>query len=221
MGAIGILVEADVADWSAGKTYHFMTSVVAPRPIAWVTSTNEDGSVNAAPFSWFQSVCADPPMVMIAFSDRPGARGILKDTPRNIQEQGEFVINSVTKDMARAMVATSAPLPVGESEVEATGLATTPSVTVHPPRLRDAVAHLECRYVETHRYGGKNGTTVIIGEVVHVHADDGALDERGNLSPDAGLLARLGGAWYTAATKESVFEVERPMDLDGVRGKRD
>ena len=209
-GSNGGGVEADVSEWSTAKAYHFMTSIVAPRPIAWVTSLNEDGSVNAAPFSWYQSVCADPPLIMVAFSDRDD--GTLKDTARNIQETGEFVVNSVTKDLATVMVATSAPLAPGESEVAKTGLVTEPSKRVAPPRLRDAVAHLECRFVEAHRYGRDKGTTVLVGEVVHVHAEDEALDERGNLRPDVGLLGRLGGTWYTAATADSTFPVQRPTE---------
>lgn len=201
-------VEADVSEWSSSKAYHVMTSLVAPRPIAWVTTLNEDGSTNLAPFSWFQSVCADPPMVMIAFADRDN--GTLKDTPANIQRTGEFVIQCVTKDWADAMVATSAPLEPGESEVELAGLKVEPAKAVAPPRIAGAVAHMECRFVERQRFGtDEHGTTVIVGEVVHVHIRDDAVDERGSLRPDVGLMGRLGGTWYTAVTEP--FQVKRPV----------
>ena len=195
------------ADWSAGRTYHFLCSAVAPRPIAWVTSVDGAGRVNAAPFSWFQALCADPPMVMVSVVDR--APGVLKDTARNVQETGEFVVNIATGDQLEALVATSADLAPGEDELAAVGLERDPSAAVAPPRIRGCAAHLECRLVEAHRYGRDKATTVLVGEVVHFAARDDLLDERGMLDPvQAGLSARLGGDDYlrTLAT----FQVARP-----------
>ncbi len=193
-------MEWSPAERSPGRNYHFMVSAVAPRPIAWVTTLHGD-TVNLAPFSWFQSVCADPPMVMLAFADRHGE---LKDTCRNILEGKEFVINAVTEELAAQMVATSGDLPPTASEAEAAGVALAPSVAVGPPRVPASPFHLECRYVEHHRYGDKEPTTVIIAEVVHIHADDAVLDERGNIdNAKVPLLARLGGSHYVV-TKELV-----------------
>jgi flavin reductase (DIM6/NTAB) family NADH-FMN oxidoreductase RutF len=200
-------VEADISEWSSSKTYHVLTSIVAPRPIAWVTTLNDDGTVNAAPFSWYQSICPDPPLVMMAFSDRDD--GSLKDTPRNMEATGEFVVNSVTRAMAQKMVKTSLPMAPGVSELTAVGLATEPSLTIAPPRLAEAVAHLECKFVESRRYGGDKGTTVVVGEVVHVHARDDCLDARGSLRPDVGLLGRLGGTSYVVADASSTLDLKR------------
>lgn len=200
-------MEWDVADRSAGANYHFMTSAVAPRPIAWVTSVSADGTVNAAPFSWFQSVCADPPLVMLALADRSG--GGPKDTLANIEATQEFVVNLATAEQVDDIVASSAEFPPEESEVEAVGLETRPSVGVSPPRLVASPVHMECRLVETRRYGGDKGTTMIVGEVVHIGADDEVLDGRGNVDPHkVAFLARLGGRYYTAV--RDVFEHDRP-----------
>ncbi len=202
-------MEWSPADRSPGKNYHFMVSAVAPRPIAWVSTVAGPAAptpevVNLAPFSWFQAICADPPMVMIAFSDRDGG---LKDTCRNILETGEFVVNAVTQDLAATMVGTSADLPPEASEAE--GIAMAPSRVVAPPRVAASPFHLECRLVEHHRYGDTSPTTVIIGEVVHIHADDEVLDERGNIdNAKVPLVARLGGIRYVVA--KDLVEIARP-----------
>lgn len=200
-------MEWDPRDRSAGSNYHFLVSAVAPRPIAWVTTLGADGSVNLAPFSWYQAICADPPLVMVAFSDRGGR---LKDTPQNIIDRQEFTINGVARELARQMVATSADHPPGDSEAEAAGIAMEPAHTVAPPRVAASPFHLECRLVDHRRWGGDHGTTVIVGEVVHVHARDDVLDERGNIDDrKVALVARLGGRLYLAAT--DLFELDRPM----------
>lgn len=202
-------MEWSPAERSPGRNYHFMVSAVAPRPIAWVTTMHGD-AVNLAPFSWFQSVCADPPLIMLAFADR---KGELKDTCRNILESKEFVINAVTADLADAMVASSSDLPRTTSEAELGGVALAPSTAVAPPRVAASPFHLECRYVEHHRYGETEATTVIIGEVVHIHADDAVLDERGNIdNAKVPLLARLGGVHYVV-TKDLV-QIRRPVPKD-------
>lgn len=196
---------------SAGSNYHFMVSAVAPRPIAWITSVGaEDGPapgvVNLAPFSWFQAICADPPMVMVAFADRDGE---LKDTARNIIDNGEFVINAVTQQLGETMVATSIEADPDVSEASLVDVEMVPSRVVAPPRVATSPFHLECRLVEHKHYGNEKGTTVVIGEVVHVHADDAVLDARGNIdNRKVPLLARLGGAMYVAS--KELFELRRP-----------
>lgn len=201
---------ANIMEWSPserspGRNYHFMVSAVAPRPIAWVTSLHGD-IVNLAPFSWFQSVCADPPLIMLAFADRHGE---LKDTCRNILDSKEFVINAVTEPLALPMVASSGDMPATTSEAEAGGVALMPSAVVAPPRVAASPYHLECRYVEHHRYGDKEPTTMVIGEVVYIHADDAVLDDRGNIdNAKVPLMARLGGPHYVV-TKDLV-DLRRP-----------
>jgi flavin reductase (DIM6/NTAB) family NADH-FMN oxidoreductase RutF len=182
---------------------------VAPRPIAWVT-TLADGVVNLAPFSWFQAVCADPPMVMIAFADRAGD---LKDTARNILATGEFVINAVRSDLGQAMVGTSADLTADESEAHAGNIELCESTVVAPPRVAASPFHLECRLIEHHRYGDTDKTTMVIAEVVHIHAHDDVLDVRGNIDNEkVPLLARLGGIKY-CITRDLV-EIARPTEPD-------
>lgn len=202
-------MEWSPADRSPAAHYHFLTSAVAPRPIAWVTSVGRTGgaggAVNCAPFSYYQAVCSDPPMLMLSLSDRHG--GGPKDTLRNIEATGEFVVHAATAGHAQDVVRTAAPHPSHVSEVEEAGLETVPSRVVRPPRLAASPVAMECRLVETRRFGDRLPVTVVFGEVVHFHADDGVLDDRGNVRPGAvAFLARLGGHHYTAVRE--TFEVE-------------
>lgn len=197
-------MEWSPADRSPAAHYHFLTSAVAPRPIAWVTTVGADGTVNCAPFSYFQAVCSDPPMVMLSLSDRPG--GGPKDTLGNIQATGEFVVHVAPAGEAERVVQTAAPYPTGTSEVEAAGLETVPSSVVRPPRLAASPVAMECRLVETRRFGERLPVTVVFGEVVRFHALDAVLDDRGNVRPGAvAFLARLGGHHYVAV--RDTFEV--------------
>lgn len=199
-------MEWSPADRSPAAHYHFLTSAIAPRPVAWVTSRGPgpDDPVNCAPFSYFQGVCSDPPMLMLSLSDRAG--GGPKDTLRNIQATAEFVVHVATAEDATRVVQTAAPYPAGTSEVEAAGLETVPSSVVRPPRLAASPVAMECRLVETRRFGDRLPVTVVFGEVVSFHAADAVLDGRGNVRPGAvAFLARLGGHHY-AAVRET-FEV--------------
>lgn len=208
-------MEADPRTRETRVNYHFLTSAIMPRPIAWVTTVDPaTGVVNAAPFSWFQAVCADPPMVMLAIQRR--SDGSPKDTARNIQASGEFVVNVSPKAMAEAMVRSSGEYAPDVSEVEALGLRTVPSKAVDPPRLADSPVHLECRLAQAIPLGRNADTTLILGEVVHIAADDAVLDARQNVDPaKLVLVARLGGHEYVDT--ERFFTMRRPTQDDLLR----
>ncbi|HEX2065379.1 MAG TPA: flavin reductase family protein [Candidatus Thermoplasmatota archaeon] len=193
-------MEWDPAQRPGSATYRFLTSAVAPRPIAWVTTVSPAGVVNAAPFSWFNAVCADPPMVMLSIRARPD--GSPKDTLRNLRDTGEFVVNAAPAALAQAMVQSSAEYPPEVSEVAELGLRTAPSVRVAPPRLADSPVHLECRLHRLLQLGRRDDQGLVLGEVVHLAADDGALDAEGNLDPTkVTLLGRMGGSRYVDTSR--------------------
>ena len=179
-------LELAPADWATGEVYFLMTALVVPRPIAWVSTVADDGTANVAPHSYFNLVATDPPHV--AFS----SIGV-KDTLRNVRQTGEFVVNLVTGGVLEEMNATAADLPPDEDEFAFFSIDHAPSHLVRPPRVRDAVAHLECREVDEVQVG--NGH-VVIGEVVHVHVApevwrDGRVDPE-LLDP----VCRLSGSLY-------------------------
>jgi flavin reductase (DIM6/NTAB) family NADH-FMN oxidoreductase RutF len=179
-------MQIDPAQHKQSDNYKLLTNLVVPRPIAWVTSMNEAGEINLAPFSFFNALGSDPIYIIISIGHRDN--GEPKDTSRNIQARKEFVVNLVTEDLIHAMNISAADFPHDESEVSAAQLETVPSVHVSIPRLAHAQASLECKLHDTQTLGSN---TLIFGEVVMFHVADHLMGERlhvNNFSP----IGRLG-----------------------------
>ncbi len=182
-------------------------ALVAPRPIGWISTTGADGSVNLAPYSFFNAVADRPPM--LAFSSA-GA----KDSQAFAAELGEFVWNLPSYDLREAMNATSASLPRGESEFAAAGLEMAPSRLVAPPRVAAARCAMECRVVHHLELRDLDGNTfdqhLVIGQVVGVHIDEAYVGGPGVDTVAIAPIARCGGTGdYT--TVERLFHMPRPM----------
>ena len=164
-------MELDLLGAHADRAYPILAGLVVPRPIAWVTTLHENGTVNAAPFSFFNVFGDDPPLVIFAPGDRDD--GTPKDSARNAKRTGEFVVNLVDPGLAEVMVRTSAAHPPGVSEAEREGLATLPSSVVAPPRLAAAPAALECKVHSIQEIGSNR---LILGIVHRVHVRDELID---------------------------------------------
>ncbi|MSU89134.1 flavin reductase family protein [Rhodobacteraceae bacterium 2CG4] len=162
----------DLDALSPRDRYKLLTAVVIPRPVAWVTTASVDGVVNAAPFSFFNVFGEDPATVILGLEHRAG--GARKDTTRNIDASGEFVVNIATPALTKAMVATAAAYGADEGEPAALGLATAASVKVRPPRLADAPVAIECRKIVALAFGP--GREVLVGQAVGLAARDGLID---------------------------------------------
>jgi flavin reductase (DIM6/NTAB) family NADH-FMN oxidoreductase RutF len=185
--------------------YRLMISVVVPRPIAWVSTVGADGTPNLAPFSFFNGVGGTPPTVMVSIGRREGRP---KDTLRNVQETGEFVVNIVHEELSEPMNLTSGDWPYEVNEFELAGLRAAPSVDVRPPRVAEAKVAMEAKLTQTVPVDG-TGYTMILGRVVRYHIQDGLLRPSGLV--DANLLrpiARLGGDEYITIGR--VFSMVRP-----------
>jgi flavin reductase (DIM6/NTAB) family NADH-FMN oxidoreductase RutF len=185
------------------EAYRFLISCVAPRPIAFVTTLSPGGTVNLAPFSFFNGVSSEPPIVSIAVSTkRDGSR---KDTWANAEATGEFVVNVVVPELMDGVVASARELPRETSELELTGLPHLPSTRVKPPRLAASPAALECR---VHQILDVEGTGLILGRVVWAHVRDEAWKD-GALDPlKVTFVGRMGGDGYCRTTDR----FERPRD---------
>jgi len=144
-----------------------LVNLVVPRPIAWVTTMNETGLINLAPFSFFNAVGSKPLYLM--FSAGPRSNGEPKDTTRNIKARGEFVVNLVTEDLLPAMNISGADFPPNESEVAPAGLSIAASLRIATPRLKESQASMECQLHQTLSLGEN---TVFIGEVLMFHVAD-------------------------------------------------
>lgn len=164
-------MEFDLSGEHRRQAYKLLAGLVTPRPIAWVSTVDRQGRVNAAPFSFFNVLGTDPPIVAFAPGDKEP--GIPKDTARNIRQTGEFVVNLVDESLAEAMNRTAAELPAGESELDLVGLTTAPSRTVAPPRIAEAPVALECTEWSTLEIGRNR---IVIGVVHRIWARDGVID---------------------------------------------
>ena len=161
-------MEYEAARLSQRERYKVLTSFVLPRPIVWVTSVGPTGVVNAAPFSFFNVFCEDPPLCMFAVNKRPDGR--MKDTLSNIQRTGEFVVNIADEPLARAMHETSGDFPPEIGEPNHLGLKLAPSSKVAAPRLADTPWAMECR---TWKEIDVNGDRVLImGEGINFYIRD-------------------------------------------------
>ncbi|MFN8594680.1 MAG: flavin reductase family protein [Anaerolineae bacterium] len=194
------------SDLDPRDAYRLLISAVVPRPIGWASTIGADGSLNIAPFSFFNAVSNMPLTVMISVGQR---RGQPKDTLRNARETGEFVINIVDEDLAAAMNTTSGEWAYDVNEFDRAGLATAPSLDVKPPRVAAAPIALECKVTQIVPVQDTT-YTLILGRVLRFHIRSGLLRPNGQI--DATLLkpvARLSGDEY--ATLGRVFEMQRPQ----------
>ena len=187
-------MEFDFDVLTAHQRYKLMASLIVPRPIALVTSLGEDGTVNAAPFSLFNMLGEDPPIVMISINKRDDDS--LKDTARNILRTGEFVVHLTDEPIAEQMHRCGDRLPPDESEVDAVGFTTVPSSAVAPPRIVEALVAFECRLWERLETESRH---ILIGKVLRLHARDGLVDtERWRVRLQEYFpVGRFGASFYT------------------------
>ena len=199
-------MELDLSTLRPAECYKVLASLITPRPIAWITTVNQEGAVNAAPFSFFNCFGSNPPIVAFA----PGNKepGIPKDTARNIRNNREFVVNIADEALADKMVATSASLPHGESELAITGLTPAKSVSVMAPRIAEAPVSFECREWATLEIGSNR---MVVGTVHYAHIRDGILDPetlhlRTKMFLPVGRMAAPD--WYCRTSNQ--YEIKRP-----------
>src|SRR4051794_16610604 len=180
----------------APDVYRLLIDVVTPRPIAWVTTVSPAGVVNLAPFSFFNAFSSNPPVVV--FSPGLTADGRKKDTLRNVESTGEFVVNAAVAELAELVNLSSKELAPDESEVALTGLHTVPSAKVLPPRLAESPVNLECKVRQIVPCGtGPGAGNLVIGEVLVVHVRDDLFDAAGRVDPrKLRTVGRLGGDYW-------------------------
>lgn len=199
-------MELNLENELAGRAYPILASLVVPRPIALVTTLSPDGKVNAAPFSFFNLLGANPPICAIAPGDRDD--GTPKDTARNIRGTHEFVVNLVDEAIAEAMNRCAASLPYGESELKHAGLTAASSSAVKPPRIAESPASLECAEWGTLQIGGNR---VVVGLIKRVHVRDELYDtEKRRINVDKlFLIGRMASPHWYCRTRDR-FEMIRP-----------
>jgi flavin reductase (DIM6/NTAB) family NADH-FMN oxidoreductase RutF len=204
------------------ELYNLLISAVVPRPIAWVSSLSASGQPNLAPFSFFNAVCAKPPLLAFA----PGMRAPRKsgasvvetgrepgweqkDTLHNVRETGEFVINLVTYELAQAMNLTSGDYDSSVDEFELAKVASAPSKAVRPRRVAESPVSFECKLHQILDFNPEpEGGSLVIGQIVLIHINEQHIKE-GRLDRNSlDLIGRMGGMQYARTTER--FEMVRP-----------
>ncbi len=190
--------------------YRILLDSVAPRPIAWVSTLSKDGRPNLAPFSFFNAISAQPPILGFSPSLRKRESGIHpKDTLRNVRDTGEFVVNLVTFDVAEKMNLTSGEYDESVNEFELAHLTMRPSQVVSPPQVAESKVSFECKLHQIIDFGSEPPSgSFVMGEIVYVHVADDVIHD-GHLDPDAlDLIGRMGGTQYCRTSDR--FEMLRP-----------
>ena len=195
------------------QRYKLLVGLVVPRPIALVTSQSETGVVNAAPFSFFNVLADEPPLVILSIEDRD--TGPLKDSARNMMASGEFVVNLVDESIAARMHACAVDYPSDVSEIEIVGFTTAPSVFVTPPRIAEAPAALECTLHSKVEIGTRR---ILFGQVRRLHVREGLIDSA-NLRVDMEKYQPVGRLFANRYCKTGdQFALEKNAYLERMQG---
>ena len=202
-----------------GDAYKLLVGLVAPRPIALITSMDEEGVLNAAPFSAYNYLCTDPPILGIGVTNRSSESFVPKDTARNIRRTGEFVVNIVTEDIADKMNICATDFPAEMSEVELAGFTTVPSEKVKVPRLAEAHAAMECREFTTMEIGRSR---IILGRVVGVFIEDRFVDPDGPYvrAEELHAVGRMNGLGNYVRTRDAFMTIPRISYEEWKKSKR-
>ena len=201
-----------------GELYGILLNSVAPRPIAWVSTVSASGQPNLAPFSFFNAVCVDPPLLAFApglrqpkQADAPhgGPWGEPKDTLRNVRETKEFVVNTVTYELILAMNLTSGEYDPTVNEFELAKVAPAPSKLVRPARVAESPVSFECKLHQILDFSpAPTSSSLVIGQIVSIYMDDAHI-KNGKLDRNSlDLIGRMGGIQYTRTTER--IELARP-----------
>ena len=210
------MLSIDPKEVSTGKLHGYLLGAVAPRPIAFASTIDQDSNPNLSPFSFFNVFSANPP-IMIFSPARRVRNNTIKHTLINAKTTKEVVINVVNYDIVQQMSLSSTEYGDGVNEFEKSGLTMLQSDIVKPFRVAESPVQFECKVNEIVELGNEGGAgNLIICEVVKVHIDEKVLDENGAIDQyKIDLVSRMGGSWYSRANK-GMFEVPKPLSSLGI-----
>ncbi len=210
------MLTIDPKEVSTGKLHQYLLGAIAPRPIAFASTIDEDGNPNLSPFSFFNVFGANPP-IMIFSPARSVRNNTTKHTLDNAEVVKEVVINVVNYDIVQQMSLSSTMYPKGVNEFEKAGLTMLPSEVVKPFRVAESPVQFECKVIDI-IYTGKEGGAgnLIMCEVVKVHVKEEVLGEDGLIDQHKiDLVARAGGSYYSRA-RDGFFEIPKPLSSLGI-----
>ena len=200
------------------STVHkYILGAVAPRPIAFASTIDNDGNLNLSPFSFFNAFSANPPILI--FSPARRVRGnTIKHTLENVTQNNEVVISIVTAEMAQQVSLSSCDFEKGVNEFEKAGFTPVKSETIKPFCVKESPVNFECKVNQVISLGDEGGAgNLVICEILKIHINENILDSEKNIDPlKLNALSRLGGNWYGKATKDSLFQLAKPIGIIGI-----
>lgn len=211
------MITLDPKNEKTNVIHKYILGAVSPRPIAFASTINNNGDVNLSPFSFFNAFSANPPILIFSPSRR--IRGnTIKHTLENILEIKEVVINIVTAKMAQQVSLSSCDFDKGVNEFEKAGFTAVKSEIVKPFCVKESPVKFECKVNDIVSLGEEGGSgNLVICEILRIHIDEKILDENKNIDPlKLNSLSRLGGNWYGKTTKNSLFQLEKPIGKIGI-----
>ncbi len=211
------MIKIDPKEVATPKLHGYLLGAVAPRPIAFASTMDEDGNPNLSPFSFFNVFSANPPIAIFSPARRV-RNNTTKHTLENAKATKEVVINIVNYDIVEQMSLSSTEYPDGTNEFIKAGLTPIASDVVKPFRVKESPVQLECIVREVIELGNEGGAgNLVVCEVKMMHVDEAILDETGKIDPHKiDLVARMGGNWYCRANGDALFEIAKPLATLGM-----
>ena len=197
--------------------HKYILGAVAPRPIAFASTIDNDGNLNLSPFSFFNAFSANPPILI--FSPARRVRGnTIKHTLENVTQNNEVVISIVTTEMSQQVSLSSCDFKKGVNEFEKAGFTPVKSETIKPFCVKESPVNFECKVNQIISLGDEGGAgNLVICEILKIHINEDILDSEKNIDPlKLNALSRLGGNWYGKATKDSLFQLAKPIGIIGM-----
>ncbi|HSJ69572.1 MAG TPA: flavin reductase family protein [Anditalea sp.] len=202
---------------STGEFHAYMLGAIAPRPIAFASTVDNQGNVNLSPFSFFNAFGSNPPVIVFSPSRRV-RDNTTKHTLDNVHEVPEVVINIINYSIVEQMSLASTEYDKGVNEFIKSGLTPEKSLLVSPPRVKEAPVAFECKVLQIIPVGeGGGAANLVVCEILLAHIKEEILDEDGKIDPfKLDPVARMGGDWYCRATGDALFEIPKPLRNKGI-----
>jgi flavin reductase (DIM6/NTAB) family NADH-FMN oxidoreductase RutF len=215
--ALFVMIEIIPSQVPVPKLHGYLLGAVGPRPIALASTIDAQGRPNLSPFSFFNVFSAHPPIAIFSPARR-GRDNTLKHTYNNVKACPEVVINVVSHNMVEQVSLSSTEYPEGVNEFEKSGFTALPAHLVKPFRVAESPVQMECRVNQVIELGTEGGAgNLVICEVLKMHISEEVLDAEGRIDQHKiDLVGRMGGNWYVRASKDAIFEVEKPLAKLGI-----
>ena len=207
----------DVQSGETAGLYQYLSAAVTPRPIAFVSTIDSEGNKNLSPFSFFNVFSINPPILVFS-PVRRVRNNTSKHTLDNVHQVKECVISLVTEQIAQQVSLASCDFKKETNEFEKAGFTAIKSDLISPSRIKESPINFECKVNEVITLGKEGGAgSLVICEVLKMHIDEAILDENGNIDPfKLNIVSRLGANWYGKTTKESLYEIAKPISRMGM-----